>query len=87
MELYRGIDLHSTNSYVVVLDRDDRVVFQRRLANDLDVIIPALAPFAADIAGVVVESTYNPKSGSWRADFRPAQHRISGFGCRDQAGR
>lgn len=59
MELYCGIDLHSTNSYVVVLDPDDRVMFQRRLANDLDVIIPALAPFAARIAGVVVESTYN----------------------------
>ncbi len=28
MELYRGIDLPSTNSYTVVLDGDDRVVFQ-----------------------------------------------------------
>ena len=59
MELYCGIDLHSTNSYVVVLDRDDRVAFQRRLANDLEVVIAALARFGSDIAGVVVESTYN----------------------------
>ena len=45
MKLYVGIDLHSNNSYVVVLDHNDRVVFQRRLANDLDVVIAALAPF------------------------------------------
>ena len=51
--------LHSTNSYVVVLDRDDRVAFQRRLANDLEVVIAVLARFGSDIAGVVVESTYN----------------------------
>ena len=59
MELYCGIDLHSTNSYVVVLDRDDRVAFQRRLANDLEVVTAALARFGSDIAGVVVESTYH----------------------------
>lgn len=59
MELYCGIDLHSTNSYTVVLDGDDRVVFRRRLANDLDVIVAALAPFGSEISGVVVESTYN----------------------------
>ena len=59
MELYCGIDLHSTNSYVVVSDGQDRAVFQRRLANDLGVILKALAPFADRLCGVVVESTYN----------------------------
>jgi transposase len=59
MELYCGIDLHSTNSYVVVADERDRAVFQRRLTNDLGVILRALAPFAERLAGVVVESTYN----------------------------
>ena len=59
MEFYCGIDLHSTNSYVVVSDGQDRAVFQRRLANDLGVILKALAPFAERLCGVVVESTYN----------------------------
>ena len=57
MELYRGIDLHSTNSYPVVLDGDDRVVFQRRLADELDVIVAALAPFGSEISGIVVVAT------------------------------
>ncbi len=61
MELYRGIDWHSTNGYVVVLDRDERVVFQRRLANDVAVVVGALAPFGAYIAGIVAAS-----SGNWR---------------------
>ena len=59
MTLYCGIDLHATNSYVVVSDERDRVIFQRRLANDLGVILRALAPFADRLVGVVVESTYN----------------------------
>lgn len=59
MRLYCGIDLHSTNSYVVILDEADRVHFQRRLANDLGVILDALAPFRDGLCGLVVESTYN----------------------------
>ena len=32
MELYAGIDLHSNNSMVVVLDETDRVVLPQALA-------------------------------------------------------
>ena len=35
MELYAGSDLHSNNSVVLVLDEQDRVVFAKRLVNDL----------------------------------------------------
>ena len=42
MELYAGIDLHSNNSVVTVLDEQDRTVFAKRLANDLTAIIAAL---------------------------------------------
>ncbi len=59
MTLYCGIDLHSTNSYVVVLDQEDRAVFDRRLPNELGIIVAALEPFGSEISGVVVESTYN----------------------------
>jgi transposase len=44
---------------VAVLDESDRRVFQRRLPNDLAVILGALAPFAAQLEGVAVESTFN----------------------------
>ena len=53
--LYCGIDLHSTNSYVTVIDRSDRVVAERRLASDLEVIVGFLAPYREAIEGVAVE--------------------------------
>src|SRR5574341_748639 len=59
MELYAGIDLHSNNSVVVVLDERDRVVYQKRLPNDLAGIVAALSACAGNITGVAVESTYN----------------------------
>lgn len=59
MELYAGIDLHSNNSVVTVLDEQDRTVFARRLANDLAAIVAALRSCAGTVRGVAVESTYN----------------------------
>jgi hypothetical protein len=35
MKLYGAIDLHSNNSFTVVLDEKDRVIYQKRLPNDL----------------------------------------------------
>ena len=59
MALYCGIDLHSNNSYVAVLDDDDRVVGRGRVPNDLEAVLQALEPHRAQLCGVVVESTYN----------------------------
>jgi transposase len=36
MELYVGIDLHGNNSVVTVLDEQDRTIYAKRLANDLN---------------------------------------------------
>jgi len=59
MTLYAGIDLHSNNNVVVVQDEEDNVVGRRRLANDLKTVLAWLEPYRDDLAGVVVESTYN----------------------------
>lgn len=59
MELYSGIDLHGNNSVVVVLDEGDRVMYQRRLANDLGTIIKALRACGGSIEAIAVESTFN----------------------------
>lgn len=59
MTCYSGIDLHSNNSVVVVSDEADRVLYERRLPNELSGIVMALEPYRAQLAGVVVESTYN----------------------------
>jgi transposase len=59
MELYAGIDLHSNNSVLSVLDSQGRTVFAKRLPNDLAAIIAALKSCAGALQGVAVESTYN----------------------------
>ena len=59
MELYAGIDLHSNNSVLTVLDETDRVVFAKRLPNELTAIVAALRSCVGTLHGVAVESTYN----------------------------
>ena len=65
MKVYGGIDLHSNNSVVALLDEEDRVVYRKRLANDASGVLAALAPYREAIVGLVVESTYN---GYWLVD-------------------
>jgi hypothetical protein len=45
MKLYGAIDLHSTNSVTVLIDEQDNVVYRKRLANDLKLILEQLAPY------------------------------------------
>jgi len=56
---YCGIDLHSNNSVVSVLDEEDHVVVEKRLPNDLAKIIGLIKPWQEELAGIVVESTFN----------------------------
>ena len=57
--LYCGIDLHSNNSVVSILDKNSNQVYEKRLPNDLPIIISALKPYKENLQGCVVESTYN----------------------------
>jgi hypothetical protein len=41
---YSGIDLHSNNAVVAVIDDQDHVLYRKRLANDLQQINAALTP-------------------------------------------
>src|SRR5919108_2544238 len=59
MPLYGGIDLHANNSVVVLLNEQDEVIYQKRLPNDLLMLLGQLAPYQAEVKGLVVESTYN----------------------------
>lgn len=59
MTLYCAIDLHSTNNVPVVIDENDKILFQKRLPNDLTVVHSALAPYQSELHGVAVESTFN----------------------------
>ena len=59
MTLYCGIDLHSRNNYLAILNERRKLVEEGRLDNDLGVVSAALEPYREEIAGIAVESTYN----------------------------
>jgi len=59
MKLYGGIDLHSNNSVINLIDENSIVVLKKRIANNLKTILLLLEPYRDAIAGLVVESTYN----------------------------
>jgi len=59
MKLYTGFDLHSSNNYLAIVDKKGKRVFKKKLRNDPESILTALTPHKNNIAGIVVESTYN----------------------------
>lgn len=59
MNLYAGIDLHSSNCYLGIIDEQLEKVLGKRVRNSLPLIIDCLAPYKKNLKGVVVESTYN----------------------------
>jgi len=59
METYAGIDLHSSNNFIGVINDEDKILYGKRHANRLDDVLTALDPFKDSLKGVVVESTFN----------------------------
>ena len=59
MKLYGGIDLHSNNSVINLIDENSQVLIRKRMANSLEAIVTLLVPYRDDLVGLVVESTYN----------------------------
>ena len=59
MQLYAGLDLHSRNTYIGIMDKEFKRLFGKRVLNKLPVILDTLAPFRDQLKGIVVESTFN----------------------------
>ena len=59
MTYYCGIDLHSNNHVVVVINDEDKRVYEKRLSNDLHLTLEALSPYQSSLQGIAVESTFN----------------------------
>ncbi|HYA42979.1 MAG TPA: IS110 family transposase [Syntrophobacteraceae bacterium] len=59
MQLYAGIDLHSSSNYMAVIDVDGKRVFKKKMSNEPRSILSGLEDFKEAMVGVVVESTYN----------------------------
>jgi len=57
--LYSILPQADNNSVLVLIDEVDRVVVEKRLRNDLALMLAELAPYRKKLAGLVVESTYN----------------------------
>ena len=64
MTVYVGVDLHSNNNYVGVVNEANAVLFKKQLPNDLTTVLSVLEPFRKDLAGIAVESTFSEVAGS-----------------------
>jgi len=71
MTLYGGIDLHSNNVMISIIDDSDTVISEKRLPNDLPLITSHLKLYQPDLSALVIESTYN---WYWLVDGLQAQH-------------
>ena len=59
MRYYAGLDLHSNNTYLGILDAKGTKVYKTKVQNHLQMILNVLQPYQKSIAGAVVESTFN----------------------------
>lgn len=65
MTLYCGIDLHSNNNFICVIDDNDKCLLETKLDNNVAQICNALKPYKQRLKGVAIESTFN---WYWLAD-------------------
>jgi len=45
MKLYAGIDLHSSNNFIGVIDENDKRRYSKRHYNNIDTVLKVLKPF------------------------------------------
>ena len=45
METYAGIDLHSSNNYIGIINGQDQRLYGKRIPNELNRVLMALEPF------------------------------------------
>lgn len=65
MTLYCGIDLHSNNSVICVINDRDKRLKEVKVDNDADLVIKVLSRYKKRLKGVAIESTFN---WYWLAD-------------------
>ena len=58
-KLYAGIDLHSNNNSLCIIDESDKLLVEVKSENNLRADLLALSPYKKDLTGTVVESTFN----------------------------
>ncbi len=59
MTLYCGIDLHSDNHFICIIDDNDKRLLEARVDNYPELTIRALSKYKKRLKGIAVESTFN----------------------------
>ena len=59
MRLYAGIDLHASNNFLGIIDEFGKRTFKQKLPNEIEPILSTIGRFQEEVAGIVVESTFN----------------------------
>jgi transposase len=57
--LYAAFDLHSSSSYLAIINEEGKRLLARKVGNEEEQILMVLRPYSRRIAGIAVESTYN----------------------------
>ena len=57
--MYCGIDLHSSNLYIGIVDHSGKRLYQKRIRNDLELLLKILSPYSDKLQAIAVESTFN----------------------------
>ena len=73
MKLYCGIDLHSTNHWLTIIDEHSNRLVEKRLRNDLSLTLSELKPYREELTAIAIESTYNwywPVDGLMAAGYQ-----------------
>ncbi len=52
MQMYAGIDLHSSNNYICIIDEHDKRIFGKRLDNHLLTVLSVLEPFKSKLDAI-----------------------------------
>jgi transposase len=59
MQTFAGIDLHSSNNFIGIIDAKNKRLYGNRHHNNLKQVVKALGPFKKNLQGIAIESTYN----------------------------
>jgi transposase len=59
MGLYAGIDLHSNNSYLGIINQEGKKIAGFKTPNEEEIILKIFEPYKKDLVGAAVESTFN----------------------------
>ncbi len=58
-KVFAGLDLHSNNVMIGIIDQDGKRLAHRKLECDLDEVVGFLKPFKSRLQSMAVESTFN----------------------------